>query len=63
MNTITTTKKVTDLLDNIGDCPMPLDVMPNRMGINLCSVDSISWQRQDDGQLTHVEIAFIPKND
>jgi len=61
MNTIT--KKVEDLIDNIGDCPMPLDVMPNRMGINLCSVDSISWKRQDDGQLVHIEIAFIPNNE
>lgn len=41
-------------------CPLPLEVIPNTMGINLCSVDSISWQKQDDGQLTNLTIYFVP---
>lgn len=40
--------------------PLPLDVIPNRMGINLQSVDSVSWDKQDDGQLVNLTINFIP---
>lgn len=53
-------KKVKDLIDNDEKCPLPLEVIPNHMGINLCSVDAISWQKQDDGQLTNLTIHFIP---
>lgn len=45
------------------ESPLPLDVIPNRMGINLCSVESICWQEQDDGQLTSLTIHFKPSND
>lgn len=41
-------------------CPLDLSVIPNYMGINLCSVDSIGWQRQGDNQLTSITIYFIP---
>jgi hypothetical protein len=41
--------------------PIPLDVIPNRMGINLCSVDSISWMAQEDDQLVSVTIHFKPE--
>lgn len=41
-------------------CPLPLSVIPNYMGINLCSVDSVSWEAQDDGQLVSLTIYFIP---
>lgn len=41
-------------------CPIPLSVIPNQMGINLCSVHSISWAKQDDGQLINLTINFIP---
>lgn len=40
--------------------PIPLEFFPNDMGINLCSVDSMSWDRQKDGQLTNIVIKFIP---
>ena len=40
--------------------PFPLEVIPNNMGINLCSVDSISTVRKDDGQLISLTINFIP---
>ena len=63
-------KKIEDLIDNDENlfmdnnekCPLPLSVIPNCMGINLCSVDAISWQKQDDGQLTNLTIHFIPEN-
>lgn len=60
MSTETITKKVADLIANDEDSPLPLSVIPNYMGINLCSVDAVSWVRQDDGQLVSLTIHFIP---
>ena len=40
--------------------PIPLGLFPNEMGINLCSVESITWTERDDGQLLSVSIQFIP---
>ena len=40
--------------------PIPLEVMPNMMGINLCSVEGMSWTRLPDGQLTSVTVHFLP---
>ena len=57
----TTFKKVSELIEN-NECPLPLEVIPNNMGINLCSVDAISWQKQSDGQLTNLTIHFIPNS-
>ena len=54
-------KTVTELIENKEKCPLPLEVIPNYMGINLCSVDAISWQKQDDGQLTNLTIHFLPE--
>ena len=42
------------------DCPLPLQVIPNYMGINLCSVESISWTKLNDGQLVDITINFMP---
>lgn len=53
---------VKDLIENEETCPLPLEVIPNSMGINLCSVDAISWQRQDDGQLANLTIHFSPED-
>lgn len=52
---------VSNILEHKMECPIPLDVIPNNLGINLCSVDAIGWQKQDDGQLTSVTIYFIPE--
>lgn len=41
-------------------CPLPLSVIPNHMGINLCNVESVSWVKQDDGQLVSLTINFNP---
>lgn len=54
-------KKVSDLVKDDSICPLPLEVIPNYMGINLCSVDAISWQKQNDGQLTNLTIHFLPE--
>ncbi len=43
------------------NCPLPLSVIPNHMGINLCSVESIQWVEQEDGQLSSLTINFIPE--
>ena len=57
----TVTRKVSDLIDAEEDAPLPLSVIPNYMGINLCSVDSLSWTLQDDDQLVSLTIHFIPE--
>lgn len=49
-----------DIVDGKVESPLPLDVIPNQMGINLCSVDSLEWTRQEDGQLVDLKINFIP---
>jgi hypothetical protein len=58
----TITRKIKDLI-NYNDSPIPLAFIPNQMGINLCSVDSITWTRQTDGQLVNVTINFIPNQE
>jgi len=42
-------------------CPLPLEVIPNYMGINLVSVESIEWNEFDDGQIDKLTIEFIPE--
>lgn len=44
------------------DIAVPLDpsVIPNYAGINLVSVEGMSWTRQDDGQLVSLTIHFNP---
>lgn len=59
IRTIETTMTVEEVL-NEKECPLPLDVITDRMGINLCSVESVTWSKQDDGQLFRVAITFIP---
>lgn len=57
---ITTFKTVKELIENNEECPLPLSVIPNQMGINLVSVEAISWQKQEDGQLVNLSIHFLP---
>jgi hypothetical protein len=54
-------KTVDELIENDEKSPLPLEVIPNYMGINLCCVDALSWQRQNDGQLTNLTIHFNPE--
>ena len=59
----TITRKVSDLVTeaDFDNLPLPMSVIPNYMGINLCSVDSESWVEQDDGQLVSLTLHFIPE--
>ena len=62
MITRTTTKTIEELLKD-KDSPIPLEIIPNHMGINLCSVESLTWTKLSDGQLVNLTINFIPKID
>jgi len=53
-------KSTEELIEDESESPLPLSVIPNYMGINLCSVIGMSWERQDDGQLTELTIHFNP---
>jgi len=53
---------IDDIVDNDAYCPIPVEVIPNYMGINLRSVESIEWQKQEDGQLVDLKINFRPGN-
>jgi len=59
------TKKVTieEVVKNNAYCPIPVDVFPNYMGINLVSVDSVEWVEQEDTQIVTLTVNFIPNND
>lgn len=46
---------------NGAHCPFPIETIPNNMGINLCSVDSIYWTETENGQLVSITINFIPE--
>lgn len=59
----TTVETVQDIIEKKKYCPLDLNVIPNYMGINLCSVEAISWTKQDDGQLVSFTIHFIPAID
>jgi len=55
----TVTKTIEELIES-DESPLPLSVIPNYMGINLCAVESLTWTRQEDGQLVDFKINFIP---
>ncbi len=52
---------VSDMIAENLEPPLPLSVIPNHMGINLCSVDSVSWTEQGDGQIVSLTIHFLPE--
>jgi len=49
-----------ELIDDPGNAPFDLEVIPNYIGINLVSVEGMSWTKQDDGQFVSLTIHFIP---
>ena len=51
---------VSEIIENPSICPLPLEIIPNNMGINLVSVEAISWWEQENGQLKDLTIHFIP---
>jgi hypothetical protein len=56
----TVTKTVSEMIANNEEPPLPLSAIPNHMGINLCSVEAMTWTQQDDGQLVSLTIHFLP---
>lgn len=56
----TITKTIQEMIENKENAPLPLDVIPNHMGINLCAVEAMTWTKKDDGQLVSLTIHFIP---
>lgn len=57
---MTSHRKTVAELIKTGESPLPLEVIPNKLGINLCNVDAIAWTAQDDGQLVNLTIHFLP---
>jgi len=55
-------QRVAELIEN-GEAPLPLEAIPNLMGINLTNVIGMSWTCQDDGQLVNLTIHFLPEKD
>jgi len=51
---------VAEIIEGRVESPLDVDVIPNKMGINLCAVEGLSWTRQDDGQLVSLTIHFQP---
>ena len=54
------TETIEDIVYKGASCPFPHEVLTNNMGINLVSVDSITWLEREDGQLVYLTIHFIP---
>lgn len=54
---------VEEILRDPDKCPLPLEVIPNSLGINLCAVWGVSWDRREDGQLVSLSIFFKPGED
>lgn len=40
-----------------------IQTIPNNLGINLCSVEGIEYEKQEDGQLLTLTVKFIPSNE
>lgn len=40
-----------------------IQTIPNNLGINLCSVKGIEYEKQEDGQLLTLTVKFIPSNE
>ncbi len=55
-----TCRTIKEIVDG-AECPLPVEVIPNFMGINLASVEGIEWFVRKDGQLTKLTIVFKPE--
>ena len=56
-------RTVDEIVNGGAECPLDLSIIPNTMGINLCSVGSVTWDEQEDGQLLSITIRFMPNNE
>ncbi len=59
MKTVTVT--VEDIISGKVKSPLALEVIPNYMGINLASVESLTWTKQNDEQMVSLTINFLPE--
>ena len=59
MKTVTVT--VDDIIAGKVKSPLPLEIIPNYMGINLASVESLTWTKEGN-QMVNLAINFIPDN-
>lgn len=57
-----TTKQAIELAEKERWMDLLLTFFPDCWGINLCSVESITVDRQEDGQITELSVKFIPNN-
>lgn len=53
-------KRTIEQLIEDDDSPLPIEAIPNKMGINLCSVHGIEWTETTGGQVIDFTIHFIP---
>lgn len=53
--------KMNDIINGEVECPFPIGIIPNNMGINLCAVEGISWIKQKDEQLVSLTVHFNPE--
>ena len=49
-----------DMLNSDETTKRIMNFIPNELGINLCSVDDVVVNRQTDGQITDIQIKFVP---
>lgn len=54
---------ISEIIERKIRTPMDLAVIPNHMGINLCSVEAMTWTERTDGQLVSLTIHFLPEGD
>ena len=57
-----TTKQAIELAKKERWMDLLLTFFPDRWGINLCSVKSITVDRQEDGQMNELLVKFTPNN-
>ncbi len=53
-------KRTIEQLIEDDDSPLPIEAIPNKMGINLCSVRAVEWTETTGGQIIDFTIRFIP---
>jgi hypothetical protein len=63
MHMKTTFHTVAEIVERKIETPIDLAVIPNHMGINLCSVEGMTWTKRPDGQLVSLTIHFLPDDE
>ena len=56
-----TIKDIINEKDNSScSCPLDLSIIPNYLGINLCSVEGVAWTCNEGKELISITIHFLP---